>query len=60
MYYALRRLGRRVEWVSYTRGGHGMPTTTVAEVEDYHNRIVAWYDRYLKKAPVATTAAGSN
>jgi dipeptidyl aminopeptidase/acylaminoacyl peptidase len=60
MYYALRRLGRRVEWVSYTRGGHGMPTTTVAEVEDYHNRIVAWYDRYLKKPPAATTAAGSN
>ena len=60
MYYALRRLGRRVEWVSYTRGGHGMPTTTVAEVEDYHNRIVAWYDRYLKKAPATTTAAGSH
>jgi dipeptidyl aminopeptidase/acylaminoacyl peptidase len=60
MYYALRRLGRRVEWVSYTRGGHGMPTTTVAEVEDYHNRIVGWYDRYLKKTPAATAAAGSN
>jgi dipeptidyl aminopeptidase/acylaminoacyl peptidase len=50
MYYALRRLGRRVEWVSYTYGGHGMPTTSAAEVRDYHERILAWYDRYLKNA----------
>ncbi len=48
MYYALRRLGRKVEWVSYTNGGHGMPTTTVEEVKDYHKRIVAWYDDHLK------------
>ncbi len=48
MYYALRRLGRKVEWVSYTNGGHGMPTTTVEEVKDYHRRIVAWYDDHLK------------
>lgn len=48
MYYALRRLGRKVEWVSYTNGGHGMPTTTVDEVKDYHRRIVAWYDDHLK------------
>ncbi len=48
MYYALRRLGKEVEWVSYTNGGHGMPTTTVAEVKDYHQRIVKWYDDHLK------------
>jgi len=50
MFYALRRLGRRVEWVSYTNGGHGMPTTTEEEVIDFHNRILGWYDRYLKRA----------
>jgi dipeptidyl aminopeptidase/acylaminoacyl peptidase len=50
MFYALRRLGKRVEWVSYTNGGHGMPTTTEAEVVDFHNRILEWYDRYLKRA----------
>jgi len=50
MFYALRRLGREVEWVSYINGGHGMPTTTEAEVIDYHQRILGWYDRYLKNA----------
>ncbi len=44
MYYALRRLGKEVEWVSYTNGGHGMPTTTIEEVKDYHKRIIGWYD----------------
>ncbi len=48
MYYALRRLGKEVEWVSYTNGGHGMPTTTVDEVKDYHKRIIGWYDSHLK------------
>ena len=48
MYYALRRLNKEVEWVSYTNGGHGMPTTTVEEVKDYHKRIIAWYDAHLK------------
>jgi dipeptidyl aminopeptidase/acylaminoacyl peptidase len=48
MYYALRRLGKEVEWVSYTNGGHGMPTTTVDEVKDYHARIIKWYDDHLK------------
>ena len=36
-------------WVSYTNGGHGMPTSTVEEVRDYTRRIVDWYDAHLKK-----------
>ncbi len=48
MYYALRRLGKEVAWVSYTNGGHGMPTSTIEEVRDYHQRIVSWYDDHLK------------
>jgi dipeptidyl aminopeptidase/acylaminoacyl peptidase len=48
MYYALRRLGKEVEWVSYVNGGHGMPTTTVEDVKDYHKRIIGWYDAHLK------------
>ena len=48
MYYAVRRLAKEVEWVSYTNGGHGMPTTTVEEVKDYHKRIIGWYDSHLK------------
>ena len=49
MYYALRRLNKEVEWVSYTNGGHGMPTSTVEEVRDYTRRILDWYDAHLKK-----------
>ncbi len=48
MYYALRRLGKEVAWVSYTNGGHGMPTSTVEEVKDYHQRILGWYNDQLK------------
>jgi dipeptidyl aminopeptidase/acylaminoacyl peptidase len=48
MYYALRRLGKEVAWVSYTNGGHGMPTTTIEEVKDYHQRILDWYNDHLK------------
>ncbi len=48
MYYALRRLGKEVEWVRYTRGGH-RPPNSVEESVDFEQRILAWYDRYLKK-----------
>lgn len=48
MYYALRRLGKKVEWVNYLNGGHGMPTSTIEEVRDYHKRILDWYDDHLK------------
>ena len=58
MYFALRRLGKTVEWVNYINGGHGTPTTTVEEFTDFHRRIVGWYDRWLKevgtKGPVAS------
>jgi len=57
MFYALRRLGKRVEWVSYVNGGHGMPTATVEEAVDYHQRILAWYERYLKKGNNRTAEA---
>jgi dipeptidyl aminopeptidase/acylaminoacyl peptidase len=61
MYYALRRLGKDVRWVTYTRGGHGMPTSTVEEVYDYHRQIVSWWDEHLKPAPggaVTKTSSG--
>jgi hypothetical protein len=25
-----------------------MPTSTVEEVKDYHQRIMGWYDKHLK------------
>jgi dipeptidyl aminopeptidase/acylaminoacyl peptidase len=64
MYYALRRLNKEVAWVSYTNGGHGMPTSTVEEVHDYHRRIVQWYDDHLKgdlkKKAEEKTVSGQN
>jgi dipeptidyl aminopeptidase/acylaminoacyl peptidase len=49
MYFALRRLGKEVAWASYLNGGHGMPTTTVEEVKDFHERILRWYEDHLKR-----------
>jgi dipeptidyl aminopeptidase/acylaminoacyl peptidase len=48
MYYALRRLGKDVEWVRYANGAH-RPPDSVAESIDFEQRIAGWYDRYLKK-----------
>jgi dipeptidyl aminopeptidase/acylaminoacyl peptidase len=54
LYYALRRLGKEVEWVRYVNGGH-RPPNSVTESVDFENRIVAWYDKYLKPKPATTT-----
>ena len=51
MYYALRRLGKTVEWVNYMNSGHGTPGTTVEDFTDFHRRMLAWYDKYLKAEP---------
>jgi dipeptidyl aminopeptidase/acylaminoacyl peptidase len=51
MYFALRRLGKPVEWVNYTNGGHGIPATNASEFADWHHRLAGWYDRYLKPGP---------
>ena len=56
LYYALRRLGKEVEWVRYVNGGH-RPPNSVAESIDFEQRIVAWYDKYLKPKPSTTTSA---
>ena len=48
MYYALRRLGKTVEWVNYVDGGHGTPMTNVREFTHFHETLTGWYDRYLK------------
>jgi dipeptidyl aminopeptidase/acylaminoacyl peptidase len=48
MYYAMRRLGKDVKWVTYTHGGHGMSLWSVDDVYDYHQQIVGWWDEHLK------------
>ncbi len=53
IYYALRRLGKDVEWVRYVDGAH-RPPNSVAESIDFEQRILAWYDKYLKAGKKAT------
>ena len=59
MYYALRRLGKEVVWVNYMKSGHGTPGTNVEDFTDYHQRILQWYDKYLK-APKAKGVAATD
>jgi dipeptidyl aminopeptidase/acylaminoacyl peptidase len=47
IYYALRRLGKEVEWVRYVNGAH-RPPNSVSESVDFEQRILAWYEKYLK------------
>jgi dipeptidyl aminopeptidase/acylaminoacyl peptidase len=47
IYYALRRLGRDVQWVRYVNGAH-RPPNSVSEAVDFEQRILGWYDKYLK------------
>ena len=54
IYYALRRLGKETEWVRYANGGH-RPPNSVSESLDFEQRILAWYDKYLKKADASQT-----
>jgi dipeptidyl aminopeptidase/acylaminoacyl peptidase len=57
MYYALRRLGKEVVWVSYANGGHGGGNATPEEFLDMYQRMVTWYDSKLKakKATITPT-----
>jgi len=47
IYYALRRLGKKVVWVTYHNGSHGGPNT-IEERKDMYKRMIDWYDKYLK------------
>ncbi|HET9425433.1 MAG TPA: prolyl oligopeptidase family serine peptidase, partial [Gemmatimonadaceae bacterium] len=54
MYFALRRLGKEVVWVSYANGGHGGGNATPEEFLDMYARMVGWYDSKLKARKTAT------
>jgi dipeptidyl aminopeptidase/acylaminoacyl peptidase len=57
MYYALRRLGKEVVWVSYNNGGHGGGVASVDDFLDEYKRMVDWYDTKLKKKSAEKTAS---
>lgn len=48
-FLGLRRLGKRAWMLSYEEGGHTLQSK--ADVIDYTNRVVQFYDHYLKYAP---------
>lgn len=54
MYQALRSLGIETQLVIYPNENHGIQRPSY--VRDRYERYLAWYDKYLKKAPAATTA----
>ena len=47
IFYALRRLGKKVVWLRYHNGAHGGPHTE-AERKDMYRRMLEWYDKFLK------------
>ncbi|HIF38552.1 MAG TPA: S9 family peptidase [Gemmatimonadetes bacterium] len=50
MYYALRRLGKKVTWVNYMRAGHGAGRAgTKEDFLDHWNRIFDWYATYFSE-----------
>jgi len=48
MFYALRQLGKTAEFVSYANGDHSLSRHSRADALDNSQRILQWFDRYLK------------
>ncbi len=63
MYYALRRLGKKVTWVNYMRAGHGAGRAgTEEDFHDHWNRMFEWYGTYFENedAEKVTTDGGAS
>ena len=48
IFVALRRLGQTVTYARYGGEGHWEGVWSYADQIDYANRVIAWFDRYLK------------
>ena len=48
VFSGLRRLGRRVEYARYAGENHSEGDWSLPNQIDYLNRVVMWFDRYLK------------
>ena len=55
MYQALRSLGIDTQLIIYPNEFHGISRPSY--VRDRYERYLAWYDKYLKKAPAAVSTA---
>lgn len=57
MYQALRSLGVETQLIIYPNENHGIQRPSY--VRDRYERYLAWYDKFLKKAPVTTTTTST-
>jgi dipeptidyl aminopeptidase/acylaminoacyl peptidase len=54
-FVGLRRLSKEVTYVKYRNGGHAPSDWSYADQVDYCNRVIAWFDKYLKSSPKPET-----
>jgi len=47
----LRRLGKEAEYARYDGEGHSPLYWSYANQVDFCNRVIAWFDMYLKAVP---------
>jgi dipeptidyl aminopeptidase/acylaminoacyl peptidase len=50
MFYALRRLGKVAELVSYANGDHSLSRHSRADAIDANSRVLEWFGRYLQSS----------
>jgi dipeptidyl aminopeptidase/acylaminoacyl peptidase len=48
VFVSLRFLGKEVEYARYKGESHGTVEWTFANQVDYLNRVIAWFDLWLK------------
>jgi dipeptidyl aminopeptidase/acylaminoacyl peptidase len=48
VFVSLRFLGKEVEYARYTGESHGVADWSFANQVDYLNRVIRWFDRWLK------------
>jgi dipeptidyl aminopeptidase/acylaminoacyl peptidase len=48
MFVGLRRLGKTAEYAEYYGGGHRIPAWRYRDQIDLANRVLVWFDRYLR------------
>ncbi len=50
LYYAMRRLGKKVVWVNYVNGGHGAGmASNEADFHDHWRRMIDWYETHFEE-----------
>ena len=60
MYYAMRRLGKKVVWVHYSAGGHGAGrASTESDFHDHWRRMVEWFAEHFSDDTATTVGASS-